>query len=52
MLRTDSGSMYRVNLERVGEIEAVRTLEPVHLLAAIRSERESRKRQRATQQRA
>jgi hypothetical protein len=45
MSRTASGSMYRVNLERVGEMEAVRTVEPVHVLAEIRSERESRKRQ-------
>jgi hypothetical protein len=48
MSRTSSGSMYRVNLERAGEIEAVRAVEPVHVLAEIRSERESRKRRRAT----
>lgn len=48
MSRTKSGSMYRVNQERSGEIDAVRTIEPVHVLAEIRSERESRKRQRAT----
>jgi hypothetical protein len=45
MSRTASGSTYRVNLERAGEVEAVRTVEPVHVLAEIRSERESRKRQ-------
>ncbi len=47
MSRTDSGSTYRVNLERAGEMEAVRTVEPVHVLAEIRGDRESRKRQRA-----
>ena len=48
MSRTSSGSMYRVNLEKIGEIEAVRAIEPLHVLADIRSERESRKRRRAT----
>jgi hypothetical protein len=48
MSRTNSGSMYRVNLERVGEIDAVRSAEPVHVLAEVRSERESRKRHRAS----
>jgi hypothetical protein len=47
MSRTSSGSMYRVNTDRAGEIDAVRTAEPAHALAEIRSERESRKRQRA-----
>jgi hypothetical protein len=47
MSRTSSGSMYRVNTERTGEIDALRTAEPAHVLAEIRSERESRKRQRA-----
>lgn len=47
MSRTGSGSTYRINLERAGEMEAVRTVEPVHVLAEIRSDRESRKRQRA-----
>lgn len=46
MSRTKSGSMYRVNVERTEETEAVRTIEPVHVLAEIRAERESRKRQR------
>ena len=44
MARTNSGSIYRVNLERVGEMDAVRTVDPVHVLAEVRSERESRKR--------
>lgn len=46
--RTSSGSSYRINVKRAGEMEAVRTLEPVALLAEIRGERESRKRRRAT----
>jgi hypothetical protein len=45
--RTTSGSTYCVNPERVAEIEAVATIEPGQLLAEIRHERESRKRQRA-----
>jgi hypothetical protein len=48
MSRTNSGSMYRINLERVGEMDAVRMVEPIDVLAEIRSERESRKRRRAT----
>jgi hypothetical protein len=48
MSRTISGSTYRVNKERVGEMEAVRTVEPARVLAEIRRERDSRKRQRAT----
>jgi hypothetical protein len=39
--------MYRVNPERIGEIEAVRTIDPIHVLAEIRGERESRKRRHA-----
>ena len=46
--RTNSGSMYRVNLDRIAEMEAVGTIEPVHVLRESRDERESRKRQRAT----
>ena len=46
--RTASGSTYRINRERLGETEAVATIEPAKVLAEIRSERESRKRQRAT----
>lgn len=44
--RTASGSTYRINRERFGE--AVTTIEPAKVLSEIRSERESRKRQRAT----
>jgi hypothetical protein len=45
--RTDSGSTYRVNLKRIHETQAVRAIEPLQVLAEIRSERESRKRQHA-----
>jgi hypothetical protein len=48
MTRTNSGSSYRVDQERVGEMEAVRAIDPAHVLAEIRGERESRKRRRAT----
>ena len=46
--RTTSGSTYRINREKFAEAEAVTTIEPARVLAEIRSERESRKRQRAT----
>jgi hypothetical protein len=46
--RTASGSTYRINRERLGETEAVATIEPAEVLAEIRSARESRKRRRAT----
>ncbi len=46
--RTTSGSTYRVNREKFGETEAVTAIEPAKVLAEIRNERESRKRQRAT----
>ena len=42
--RTTSGSTYRVNRETVAEAA---TIEPAQVLADIRSERESRKRERA-----
>ena len=45
--RTTSGSTYRVN-RKVGENEDVAAIEPARVLAEIRSERDSRKRQRAT----
>lgn len=47
MSRTKSCSMYRVNVERTEETEALGAIDPVHVLAEIRVERESRKRQRA-----
>lgn len=46
--RTTSGSTYRINRERLGETEAVAEIEPAKVLAEVRSDRESRKRQRAT----
>jgi hypothetical protein len=46
LARTTSGSTYRLNPERRGEAEAGRALEPAAVLAEIRQERESRKRQR------
>ena len=48
LTRTRSGSTYRLNLEKMGEVEAIRTIEPARVLAEIRSGRESRKRQHAT----
>jgi hypothetical protein len=48
LTRTPSGSMYQINVERLGEIEAVRGIEPADVLAKIQSERDLRKRQRAT----
>ena len=45
--RTASGSTYRVNLEKAGENQDVAAIEPARVLAEIRSERDSRKRQRA-----
>jgi hypothetical protein len=47
--RTTSGSTYRINREKSGETEAVTAIEPARVLAEIRSERESRKRQRANE---
>jgi hypothetical protein len=45
--RTASGSTYRVNREGSGEAEPAAAIEPAEVLAEIRGERESRKRQRA-----
>jgi hypothetical protein len=47
LTRTKSGSTYRVNVERSGEIEALREIEPADILAQVRDERDLRKRQRA-----
>lgn len=44
MSRTKSGSVYRVNPETVAETDAVRTVDPRHVLAEVRKERDSRKR--------
>ena len=43
--RTKSGSAYRLNAERLAEIEAVASVDPGEVLEEIRVERESRKRQ-------
>ncbi|TAK42252.1 MAG: DUF2087 domain-containing protein [Betaproteobacteria bacterium] len=51
LTRTRSGSAYRVNMERIGEIEAVTEIEPADVLAEIRIARDKRKRRRATQKR-
>jgi hypothetical protein len=45
LTRTSSGSMYQVNAARTEEIEAVRGLEPLEVLAQVQSERDLRKRQ-------
>ena len=45
--RTKSGSAYEVNAQRIGEIDAVRSVEPSAILAEVRAERETRKRERA-----
>ena len=47
MSRTKSGSTYRVSLDRIDDAEGIRTIEPAHVLAEIRDERKSRKRQHA-----
>lgn len=47
LTRSPSGSNYRVNPERLAEVEAVATIAPAEVLSEIRSERESRKRRRA-----
>jgi len=44
--RTTSGSTYRINPQRLAEIEAVSSADPREVLEEIRAERESRKRQR------
>ena len=48
LTRTSSGSMYRLNLEKIREVEAVREIEPADVLTEIRNARDRRKRQRAT----
>jgi hypothetical protein len=49
LTRTSSGSMYRLNPERIREVEAVQEINPADVLAEIRSERDQRKRQRTDQ---
>jgi hypothetical protein len=45
--RTASGSTYRLNPDRVREMEGVADLEPAKVLADVLSERKTRKRNRA-----
>jgi hypothetical protein len=47
LVRTKSGSAYRVNPEKVAALEALRTLEPAAVLADVRTERQARKQQHA-----
>ena len=47
LVRTKSGSAYRVNREKVAALEGLRTLEPAAVLADVRAERQARKQQHA-----
>lgn len=47
LTRTKSGSLYRINVQRVGEIEAIRGIEPADVLSQVQNERDLRKRQHA-----
>ncbi len=49
LIRTSSGSTYQINVERLGEIEAVRGIDPADILSQIQNERDLRKRQRASE---
>jgi hypothetical protein len=46
LMRTSSGSTYRLNAEKAGEIDAIRDIDPVRVIADLRSERDLRKRER------
>lgn len=46
LVRTTSGSLYQVNEAKLGEIDAVRGIEPADVLAEVRVERDLRKRRR------
>lgn len=50
LTRTRSGSEYRINRGKAGEIEAAKAIEPSDVLAEIRKERDVRKRRRAARQ--
>ncbi len=50
MTRTRSGSAYRINQGKLGEIETARAIEPADVLAEVRNERDLRKRRRAALQ--
>lgn len=45
LTRTSSGSTYRLNPEKTGDVDIVRAIEPARVLAELRSARELRKRQ-------
>jgi len=47
LVRTKSGSAYRVNPEKAAALEALRALEPAAVLADVRAERQARKQQHA-----
>ena len=49
LIRTSSGSTYQINVERLGEIKAVRGIDPADILSQFQNERDLRKRQRASQ---
>ena len=46
--RDKAGSMYRINPKRTGDLDTDQAIEPAQVLAEIQSEREARKRRRAT----
>lgn len=50
LVRTSSGSKYHINVQRLGDLEAVRGIDAVDVLSRIRGERDLRKRQRASPQ--
>jgi hypothetical protein len=48
LVRTSSGSTYRVNETKAGDLDAVRTVDPAVIAADIQAERSRRKQQRAS----
>ena len=48
LTRTRSGSTYRIDPKKIGEVEADETIEPARVLAEIQDQRERRKRQHAS----
>jgi hypothetical protein len=46
--RTHSGSAYKVNADKLPDIEAVKNIDPAEVLAQVREERDARKRKRPT----
>ena len=47
LARTKAGSTYRLNAERVGQISALRNIDPARVRAELQDERDLRKRERA-----